>query len=35
MAVKINPQKNLQRLKVLFVQLKTEKFDSKAATEEP
>jgi hypothetical protein len=35
MAVKINPQKNLQRLKVLVVQLKTEKIDNKAAMEEP
>ncbi len=35
MAVKINPPKKLQRLKVLVVQLKNEKIDNKAAMEEP
>jgi len=35
MEVKINPQKKIQRLKVLVVQLKTEKIDNKAAMEEP
>jgi hypothetical protein len=34
MAVKINPPKKLQRLKVLVVQLKNEKIDDKAAMEE-